>query len=273
MSDREVIVLTKGATENNYWPDLWRHRELLLFLAWRDILVRYKQTVVGASWVLIRPLLTMMVLSVVFGRIANLSSNDVPYSLLVFTGLLPWFFFSSALSDCSNSLVSNSHLLSKVYFPRLIVPISTILVSLVDFIISFAVLIVLMFWYQVMPSWRLLFIPLFAVMVSVLVLGLGLWFSSLTVRFRDFRHIVPFLLQLGVYASPVGYSTSLIPDKWRVLYYLNPIAGVIDGFRWSVLGGDLYMQGVIFSLVFSVIALYSGVVYFRKTEASFADDI
>jgi lipopolysaccharide transport system permease protein len=271
VAETNVIVLTRGVTEKDYWKDLWRHREMLMFLAWRDILVRYKQTVVGASWVLIRPLLTMLIFTAVFGRIANLPSHNVPYALLVFTGLLPWMFFSSALTDCSNSLITNSHLLSKVYFPRLVVPASTLLV---DFAISCSLLILLMFWYGIAPSWKILFLPLFTGIAALCAFGLGLWASALTVRYRDFRHLVPFLLQLGVYASPVGYATSVIPEKWRVVYYLNPMVGVIDGFRWCVLGDDtIAWEGIAFSAFFCVAAVFIGLWFFRKSESSFADVI
>jgi lipopolysaccharide transport system permease protein len=271
--DKIVYVIQNGLSEKAYWSDVWRHRELLFFLAWRDILVRYKQTVIGVSWVVLRPLLFMVILTVVFGRIARLPSDDVPYAVLVFSGLLPWFFFSNALSDCSNSLVTNSHLLSKVYFPRLIVPTGTILVGAVDFVISFVVLLLLMVWYGLAPSWQLSLLPLLGVWVGVLSLGLGLWFSALTVRYRDFRHIVPFMLQLGVYASPVAYSTNIIPEKWAPLYYLNPIAGLVDAFRWSIIGTQPSVYGILCALTITVSLLASGLAYFRSEEARFADDI
>ena len=270
---KESIVFEAGSTDRHYWKNIWQHRELLIFLAWRDLLIRYKQTFVGVSWVLIRPLLTMIVFTIVFGRIANLQSNDVPYSLLVFTGLLPWLFFSGALSDCSNSLVGNSALLSKIYFPRLIVPASTLLVAIVDFAISFSLLFLLMLWYGIMPSWHILALPFFVFLTAFIAFGFGIWFAALTVKYRDFRHLVPFLLQLGVYASPVGYSTALIPEKWKILYYLNPMASVIDGFRWSVIGGEIYWQGMVFCLLISSIALITGLSNFRKSEGRFADDI
>ena len=266
-------IIRSGSASNGYWLDIWRHRELLLFLAWRDILVRYKQTVIGITWVVIRPVLTMLILTVVFGRVAGLPSGDAPYALLVFTGLLPWYFFSNALSECSNSLVANSHLLSKVYFPRLIVPSSTILVSAVDFIVSIAVLIILMLWYQIAPTTKLLAIPLLGIMVGLLSLGIGLLFSSLSVRYRDFRHLVPFMLQLGVYASPVGYSTSVISEKWTYIYYLNPIAGIIDGVRWAIIGTTPSLYGISISIIFIISMMTIGIIYFRSEEARFADDI
>lgn len=272
-STKSVLVIQNGVSVKAYWSDLWRHRELLFFLAWRDILVRYKQTVLGISWVVLRPLLFMVILTVVFGRIAQLPSEDVPYALLVFSGLLPWFFFSNALSECSNSLVTNSHLLSKVYFPRLIVPASTILVSTVDFIISLLVLLLLMLWFGIIPSWQLALLPVLGIWVGILALGLGLLFSALTVRYRDFRHILPFVLQMGIYASPVAYSTNIIPDKWALIYYLNPIAGIIDAFRWSIIGTLPSVYGILCAIAFTVALLVIGLVYFRSEETRFADDI
>lgn len=275
MSSQQVIVISNGMTSKGYWQDFWRHREMLLFLAWRDILVRYKQTIVGASWVIIRPLLTMLVFTLVFGRIANLPSNGVPYPLLVFAGMLPWFFFSSALTECSNSLVGNSNLLSKVYFPRLIVPASTLLVCVVDYLISCLLLFVMLVWYSHWPDWRILFLPLFSLFAAIIAFGLGLWAAALNVRYRDFRHLIPFLLQLGIYVSPVGYATTLIPEKWRFLYSLNPLVGVIDGFRWSLLGQEshIYWPSMLISLVGSILVLITGLRYFRKSEAGFADVI
>jgi lipopolysaccharide transport system permease protein len=272
-AEKNVLIIHNGISAKEYWRDIWRHRELLLFLAWRDILVRYKQTVIGVGWVLIRPLLTMVILTAVFGRIANLPSGNTPYAILVFTGLLPWFYFSNALSECSNSLLTNGHLLSKVYFPRLIVPASTILVSAVDFLISIAVLLLLMLWYDITPRWPLLLLPLLGIWVGVLSFGLGLWFAALTVKYRDFRHIVPFVLQLGIYASPVGYSSGMIPDKWTPLYYLNPVAGVIDAFRWSIMGTPPSTYGIVCALLATTLLLVAGLAYFRAEESSFADDI
>lgn len=273
VAEKPLLLIQNGATTKDYWADLLRHRELLLFLAWRDILVRYKQTVIGVSWVVIRPLLTMLILTAVFGRIANLPSGNMPYAILVFSGLLPWFFFSNAVSECSNSLITNSHLLSKVYFPRLIVPTSTVLVSSVDFVISITVLVVLMVWYGIAPTWKILLIPVFGVLVGLLSLGLGLWFSTLTVRYRDFRHIVPFMLQLGVYASPVGYSSNIIPEKWAYLYYLNPVAGIVDCFRWAIMGEKPNGYGVGAAIIITIVLLVTGIMYFRAEEAQFADDI
>ncbi|MBU68832.1 MAG: phosphate ABC transporter permease [Cupriavidus sp.] len=270
-----VTYLESGRAAKDYWRDFWRHRELLMFLVWRDIIVRYKQTVVGTSWVLIRPFLTMLVFTFVFGKVANLASGNVPYSLVVFTGLLPWFFFASALSECSNSLVGNSHLISKIYFPRLIMPVGSITVSIVDFLITFVLLFLVMAWHRFMPGWHIVFVPLFILLAIAVSFGLGLWTAALNVRFRDFRHLIPFVLQLGVYVSPVGYSSQVLPEKWRLVYSLNPMVGVIDGFRWSILGGDftMYWPGLIISIVMSVTLVATGIWYFRKTEATFADVI
>ena len=275
MSTPQLIIIGSGSRDKGYWTDLWRHREMLFFLAWRDILVRYKQTLVGVSWVVIRPFLTMMVFTVVFGRIANLPSNGLPYPLLVFTGMLPWFFFSSALTECSNSLVGNANLLSKVYFPRLIVPVATILVCLVDYLVSTLLLIGMLAWYQHWPDWRILFLPVFSLCTAMAAFGLGLWAAALNVRYRDFRHLIPFVLQLGIYISPVGYATSLIPEKWRALYWLNPMVGIIDGFRWSVLGQEaaVYWPSVGLAVLACVGLLWSGLWYFRRYESTFADVI
>ncbi len=270
-----ITILEHGRATRNYWRDFWGHRELLVFLIWRDIIVRYKQTVVGTSWLLIRPFLTMLVFTFVFGRVAGLDNGGAPYPLIVFTGLLPWLFFASALSECSNSLVGNSHLISKIYFPRLIVPIATVAVSVFDFMIMFALLFVVMLWYRFLPGWQILTMPLFVLLVIMIAFGMGLWTAALNVRFRDFRHLIPFLLQLGVYVSPVGYSSLALPERWRMIFALNPLVGVLDGFRWSILGGDftIYWPAMIVSVLSACVLLLSGVWYFRRTEATFADVI
>jgi len=272
-----ITLLENGRAAKDYWRDFWRHRELLMFMIWRDIIVRYKQTVVGASWVLIRPFLTMVVFTFVFGKIANLASAsaDVPYALVVFTGLLPWLFFANALSECSNSLVGNSNLISKIYFPRLIVPVGSIAVSVFDFLITFVLLFLLMAWHRFVPSWHIVFMPIFVFLAVAVSFGLGLWTAALNVRFRDFRHLIPFVLQLGVYISPVGYSSQILPEKWRFVYSLNPMVAVIEGFRWSVLGGDfvIFWPGLLVSLVMTVSLVVTGVWYFRRTESTFADVI
>ena len=275
MANQQKIIIEAGSTELNYWKDLWRYRELFYFLAWRDILVRYKQTVIGVAWALIRPFLIMVVFSVIFGKLAKFPSEGVPYPIMVFAAMLPWQFFASALSEASNSLIGNANLISKVYFPRLIIPASSVITSFVDFLISALILIGLMVWYQFIPSWRILTLPFFIAIVIAVSLGVGLWLTALNVKYRDFRYIVPFIVQFGLYVSPVGFSTSVVPDRWRLLYSLNPMVGVIDGFRWAVLGGDtkIYWPGFSISLVLVFVTLMIGIWYFRKTEKTFADVI
>lgn len=268
------LILEAGRTEKNYWLDLWRYRELFQVLAWRDIAVRYKQTVIGVAWAIVRPLLTMVVFTVIFGTVAKLpSEGNTPYALMVFAGMLPWIFFSTSLADASNSLVANANLLSKVYFPRLIVPIATIVVAFVDFIISFFMLILLMAWYQFVPGWQILALPFFVILAFLASLGPGLWMTALNIKYRDFRYIIPFLVQFGLYISPVGFSSSVIPSEWRLLYSINPIVGVIDGFRWCILGGSspLYMPGFLLSQAIVVAFLLIGIRQFRKMESTFAD--
>ena len=270
-----TLVIEAGRTEGQYWKDLWRYRELFYFFAWRDILVRYKQTVIGIAWSVIRPLLTMIILTVVFGKIAKLPSEGVPYPIMVFAAMLPWQFFANALSESSNSLVSNSNLISKVYFPRLIIPTSSVITSFVDFLISGAILAVLMIWYRFIPDWRILTLPLFIAIAFAAAMGVGLWLTALNVKYRDFRYIVPFIVQFGLYISPVGFSSNVVPEKWRLLYSLNPMVGVIDGFRWAILGGDskIYLPGFLLSMLVVLILLIGGIRYFRSTEKTFADVI
>jgi lipopolysaccharide transport system permease protein len=269
------LIIEAGRTEKQYWQDLWRYRELFYFLAWRDILVRYKQTAIGIVWALIRPFLTMVVFTVVFGQLAKLPSEGAPYPILVFSAMLPWQFFSNSLSECSNSLIGNANLLSKVYFPRLVVPTSAVVVSFVDFMISGIILLGLMAWYNFVPTWRILTLPLFIGVAFAASMGAGLWLASLNVQYRDFRFIVPFVVQFGLYISPVGFSSTIVPEKWRFLYSLNPMVGVIDGFRWAILGGNsqLYLPGFILSMALVVLLLVSGIWYFRKMERTFADVI
>lgn len=269
------LIIEAGRAERQYWQDLWRYRELFYFLAWRDILVRYKQTAIGIAWALIRPFITMVVFTVVFGNLAKLPSEGVPYPILVFSAMLPWQFFSNALSECSNSLIGNANLISKVYFPRLIVPVSAIVVSFVDFMISGIILLGLMAYYAYVPSWRILMLPVFIGIAFAASIGAGLLFASLNVKYRDFRFIVPFITQIGLYVSPVGFSSSIVPEQYRLLYSLNPMVGVIDGFRWSILGGEskLYLPGFALSLGLVLLMLIAGVVYFRKVERTFADVI
>ena len=275
IASTKELVIEAGRTEKQYWKDLWRYRELFYFLAWRDILVRYKQTAIGITWALIRPFLTMVVFTVVFGQLAKLPDQGVPYPILVFAGMLPWQFFSNALGECSNSLVGNANLISKVYFPRLIVPTSAVIVSFVDFLISGMILLGLMAYYSFVPDWRILTLPIFVLIAFAASMGVGLWLAALTVQYRDFRFVVPFIIQFGLYISPVGFSSSIVPQKWRLLYSINPIVGVIDGFRWAILGGEfsLYLPGFILSLALVFLFLWSGIWYFRKMERTFADVI
>lgn len=271
----QEIIIEAGRAERQYWRDLWNYRELFYFLAWRDILVRYKQTVFGVAWALLRPLLTTFVFTVLFSKVCKLPSGDAPYAILVLAAMLPWQFFSNALSEASNSLVSNSNLVSKIYFPRLVVPASAIITSLVDFLIAAAFLVVLMVWYQFAPNWRVVFVPVFTLMAFGAALGAGLWLAALNVKYRDFRYVVPFIVQFGLYVSPIGFSSDVVPAEWRLLYSLNPMVGVIDGFRWAILGGStaLYWPGLAMSLGSIAVLLVSGIRYFRKTENSFADVI
>jgi lipopolysaccharide transport system permease protein len=243
----EVIVIEPGRYERNYWADLWRYRELFRVLAWRDLAVRYKQTVIGAAWAVIRPLITMLIFTVIFGRLAKLpSEGTAPYALLVFAGMLPWTFFSTGLSEASNSLIGNANLISKVYFPRLIVPTATVVVAFVDFLITFVILLLLMAWYQYPPGWRMLILPGFTLLAFIASIGPALWITALNVKYRDFRYVIPFIVQFGLYVSPVGFSSSIIPEKWRLVYSLNLMVGVIDGFRWCILNGQtrLYLPAV-----------------------------
>ena len=271
----EEIVIDAGRLRAQYWHDLWRYRELFIFLAWRDLLVRYKQTVVGVGWALVRPLLGMLILTMVFGRFGNMPSGGVPYPLLVFCGLLPWQLFASALTDSGNSLVANTGLISKVYFPRLIVPGCSVIISLADFLFSLAILVALMAWYRFVPPATIVFLPLFVLLAIAASFGIGVWVAALTVKYRDFRVIVPLAVQFGLYISPVGFFSGVVPQEYRLLYSLNPMVGVIDGVRWSVLGGqnELYWPGLVASVVGVAILLVTGIRYFRGTERNFADVI
>lgn len=270
------IVIRAGQPLPHYWHDLWRHRELLWFLSWRDILVRYKQTVIGVAWALLRPLLTMLVLTVVFSLLAKLPSEGrAPYALLVFTGLLPWFFFAGALSQTGNSLIENERMITKIYFPRLVMPLSAILVALFDFLIMALLLIGLFLWFGFYPNQNAIAAPLFALLAFTAALGPGLLIAALNVRYRDFRHVVPFVVQIGLYLSPVAYSSNLVPETWRLMYSLNPMVGVIDGFRWSLLAGEfsMFWPGFLVSLAVNALLLVVGILYFRRTERTFTDVI
>jgi lipopolysaccharide transport system permease protein len=267
-------TIEPGKIEIQYWRDIWRYRELLFCLTWRDILVRYKQTVIGIGWALIRPLLIMLILTLIFGRIANFSKSDIPYPIIVFCGLLPWHFFASAFAECGNSLISNSGMISKIYFPRLVIPISSILTSIIDFIISCFLMIIIILYYQYIPSSKIVFLPIFIIQAFLCAFGAGLWISALMVRYRDFKYIVPFMVQFGLYVSPVGFTSSLINPEWRFLYSLNPIVGVIDGFRWSIIPNEtLYTPSIVLSFIGILFLLISGILYFRSVERTIADVI
>ena len=272
------VFIEPGRAERNYWKDLWRYRELFYILSWRDVKVRYKQTIIGVVWSVLRPLLTMMIFTFIFGQVAKFDAPPgIQYGLLVFAGLLPWQFFATGLSEASNSLIGNERLISKVYFPRMIIPASSVITSLVDFLISLGLMFGLLIWYQTVPSINLVFLPLFIIMAFFASFGVGLWLTSLNVKFRDFKHVVPFLVQIGLYISPVAFASdkaaSIIPEKFRLLYYLNPMAGVIDGFRWCFFGDKMpiYWNGMFLSLVVIIIFLFIGIRTFRKMEKSFAD--
>ncbi|MEH2202798.1 ABC transporter permease [Nostoc sp.] len=275
LEPRQKLVIKAGRIEQQYWQDIWKYRELFYFLAWRDILVRYKQTAIGLAWALLRPFLTTMVFTLVFGVLLKAPSAGAPYPIVVFSAMLPWQFFSNALSECSNSLISNSNLISKVYFPRLIVPTSAVIVSFVDFMISAIILLGFMAWYNFVPDWRILTLPLFIAIAFAAAIGAGLWLAALNVEYRDFRYIVPFLVQFGLYISPVGFSSSVVPEQWRLLYSLNPMVGVIDGFRWAILGKDfaIYLPGFLLSVGLVILVLITGIYYFRRMERKFADII
>lgn len=275
-SEENILIIEAGLAERHYWRDLWRYRELFYVLAWRDISVRYKQTIIGVLWALLRPLLTMLVFTVIFSRVANLPSEGIaPYALMVFAGLLPWQFFSTSLTESSNSLIENRNLLTKIYFPRLIVPTAAVVVSFVDFLISFVILLGLFVWYEFVPDLRILTLPFFIAMAFLASLGPGLWISSLNVKFRDFRYAIPFIVQFGLYVSPVGFSSAIVADEWRLIYCLNPIVGVIDGFRWAILGkqSDIFLPGFLLSWCVIVFFLWLGITRFRKMEKTFADII
>lgn len=270
----DQIIIEPGLSRKNYWKDLWRYRELFYILSWRDIKVRYKQTVIGVAWSIIRPLLTMVIFTIVFGKVANMPTEGAaPYAILVYAAMLPWQFFSNSLSESSSSLISNANLISKVYFPRLIIPTASVITSLIDFLISFVILIALMVYYAYLPSWHMVFMPFFLILAFVSSMGIGFWLTALNVKYRDFRFIVPFIVQFGLYISPVGFSSNVVPAQYRFWYNLNPMVGVIDGFRWCIINGEnaLNMASVISSIVVSFFFLWLGIRQFRKMEKSFAD--
>lgn len=274
MSNEIVTILAPGRAQKNYFRDLWSFRELFAVLAWRDINIRYRQATIGILWAVLRPLLTMLIFTVIFSRVADLPSDgDVPYPVMVFAGMLPWFLFSAILTESSASLVGNARLISKIYFPRLIVPCAAGVVALVDFAINLVLFAGLMAIYGFMPSWHIVFLPLFVIMAVLASLGPALLITALNVKYRDFRYIIPFIVQFGLYVSPVGFTSAVIPDEWRLLYSMNPVVGVIDGFRWCLLGGEaeIYWPGFALSLVITAFFLWIGLKYFRATERTFAD--
>jgi lipopolysaccharide transport system permease protein len=276
MRNENILIIETGRTEKHYWADLWRYRELFYILSWRDIAVRYKQTIIGILWAVLRPLLTMLVFTVIFGKLAKLPSDgNAPYALMVFAAMLPWQFFATSVSESSNSLIGNTQLITKVYFPRVIIPISSVVTSFIDFLISFAILIIIMIYYQFIPNWNILFLPFFLLIAILTAAGIGLYITALNVKYRDFRYLVPFLVQFGLYISPVGFSSSIVPEKYRLLYSLNPMVGVIDGFRWSILGGEstIYLPGFLMSIGVMSFFLIFGIRKFRKMEKTFADII
>ena len=275
MKEMQELLIEPGRIEKNYWRDLWRYRELFYILAWRDLSVRYKQTVIGVIWAILRPFLAMVIFTVVFGRIAKMPSNGIPYPILVFAAMLPWQFFANSLSEASQSLIVNTNLISKVYFPRLIIPAGAVITSLVDLLISAALLGVLMIWFRFLPDWRVLTLPLFTLMAFLAALGPGLLVTALNVKYRDFRYVIPFVVQFGLFISPVGFSSQVIPENWRLIYSLNPLVGVIDGFRWAICRGasPFYWPSFALSVLVVIIFLFIGIWYFRSTEKTFADVI
>lgn len=270
------IIIEPGRVEKNYWKDLWRYRELFYILTWRDIKVRYKQTVIGVAWAVIRPLFTMIIFSVVFGKLAKLPSvGNAPYPIMVFAALLPWQFFSSSLAECTNSLIGNSNLISKIYFPRIIIPTSAIFTSFIDLFISFVILFILMIFYNYAPCWQFIFLPLFIILGFFAAFGIGIWLTALNVKYRDFRYIIPFIVQLGLYISPVGFSSNIIPGNWKLIYSINPMVGIIDGFRWCIIGesSGYYLPSLGVSIIVILFFTNVGIRYFRRTEKAFADYI
>ncbi|WP_422035480.1 ABC transporter permease [Reyranella sp.] len=275
-SDRpsQRLILEAGRADRQYWSDLWRYRELFFILAWRDVSVRYKQTVIGVAWAFVRPFMTMIVFTVVFGQLAKLpTEGNAPYAILVFAGLLPWTLATSILTDASNSVLTNSQLVSKVYFPRIIIPLSTVMVALVDFGVSLFILAGVMAWYGMMPDWHILLLPVFVVLALLVALGPALWAAATIVKYRDFRFVIPFVVQIGLYVSPVGFSAKVVPPEWQLLYSMNPMVGVIDGFRWAILGGasPLHLPGFAVSMMVAAGMLWLGIHTFRRTERGFAD--
>jgi lipopolysaccharide transport system permease protein len=267
------LVIEAGRGEAQYWRDIWRYRELFYFLAWRDLLVRYKQTAAGLAWAFLRPLLTMLVLTFVFRKVAKVPAEGEPYALIVLVGILAWNFVATSLQESGQSLVTNANLISKVYFPRMIAPAATVITTFVDFLVASALSLALMVWYRFAPSAHVVWLPLFVLLAFACAIGAGLWSSALMVKYRDVRFIIPFVVQFGLYLSPIGIKTSMVPQQWRALYAINPIVGIVDGFRWSILGGNnlIYWPGLALSMVITGALLVTGIWFFRRTERSFAD--
>jgi len=276
MSLQKELIISSEKSAQDFWRELWEYRDLFYILAWRDFKVRYKQTVIGVAWAVLRPLISMMVFTFLFSRIAKLpSGGDTPYPVLVFAAMLPWYFFASSLQDSSQSLINSANMIGKIYFPRIIIPVSTLFVNVIDLLISLGILFLLMLGLKVMPTFKLVWLPVFFLQASLVSIGAGLWLSALNVSYRDFRYVVPFMLQLGIYVSPVGFSSHLVPEEWRQLYAANPMVGVIDGFRWSLLGPsvDMHWPSYWLSLAVGLLLFSSGIWYFQKVEQNFADVI
>jgi lipopolysaccharide transport system permease protein len=277
-SPKYSLLIENGRAEKNYWGDLFRFKDLFYILTWRDLKVRYKQTVLGVAWSVIRPLLTMIVFTVVFEKAAGLKADDpsVPYGLFVLAGILPWQFFANALGESSNSLLGNANLISKVYFPRLIIPASAVITSMVDFFITFIMLLLMFIFYNYTPSLRILFVPFFIILTFFCAFGIGLYITALNVKYRDFRYIIPFVIQFGLYITPVGFSTNVLltklPPFFQTVYMLNPMVGIIDGFRWCFFpNSPLSITTLFYSIGMTILFMYIGIRTFRKMERHFAD--
>lgn len=271
----ELVIKPKPGLLGLDVAELWRYRELFVFLAWRDILVRYKQTAIGILWAIIQPVLTVIIFTLVFGRLADLPSGTAPYAVMTLAGVLPWQFFANAITQSSNSIVGAQNMVQKVYFPRLIIPVSSTLSGALDFAIGLVLLFGLMLWYSVPFTWTLLLLPLFSMLALASALCLGIWMSALNVKYRDVKYVIPFAVSMGLYLSPVGYMSSVVPEKWKIWYSLNPLVGVIDGFRWAIFGSEFepYWPGLMLSIGVVLVLLVSSLVYFRATERTFADII
>ncbi|QWR76175.1 ABC transporter permease [Candidatus Magnetomonas plexicatena] len=269
------IIITPERSAAHFFRELYDYRELLVFLSIRDVLVRYKQTFFGIAWAVLRPVLTMAIFTFIFGKLAKMPSHGTPYPVLVFTAMLPWQFFSNTVAESSNSLILNENMVSKVFFPKIIIPTSSVMVSLLDFFISFALLVGMLFYYHIWFNMRIVFLPLFLLLLTLLSLGIGYWLSALNVKYRDFRYVIPFVLQIGLYVTPVGFSSTVVPDKWKLLYSLNPMVGIIEGFRWVLSGSsaELYPMGIYLAISITLLILFTGVWFFNKNESTFADII